>query len=53
MSNTDYTGVDKIMETLRNSGTEFICVGYTDKTSAGKNDCSSVCLHSVVLVSVH
>jgi hypothetical protein len=39
------------METLRNWGTE--CVGYTERTSVGNNECSSVCLHSVVLVLVH
>jgi hypothetical protein len=29
-----------------------ICVGYTERTSVGVSECSSsVCLHSVVLVS--
>jgi hypothetical protein len=48
-----YRGLDKQMETLRNCGTEFFLVGYIERTSAGKTECSSVCLHSVVLVSVH
>ena len=31
-----------------------ICVGYIGRTSVGNTECSSsVCLHSVVLVSVH
>jgi hypothetical protein len=46
-------GVNKIMETLRNWGIEFVCVGYTERTSVGNIECSSVRLHSVVLVSVH
>jgi hypothetical protein len=29
-----------------------ICVGYIDRTSVGNTECSSVCLHYVVLVSV-
>jgi hypothetical protein len=40
------------METRRNSGIEIVCVGYMERTSVD-NECSSVCLHSVVLVSVH
>jgi hypothetical protein len=43
-------GVDKIMETLRNWGIQFVCVGYIKSTSVGNTECSSVCLHSVVLV---
>jgi hypothetical protein len=42
----------KIMEMLRNEGREFVCVGYIEKTSFGNTECSSFCLHSVVLVSV-
>jgi hypothetical protein len=46
--------MNKIMETLRNLGIEFVCVGYIGRTSAGNTECSSsVCLHSVVLMSVH
>jgi hypothetical protein len=30
-----------------------IRVGYTERTSDGNTECSSVCLHSVALVSVH
>jgi hypothetical protein len=30
-----------------------ICVDYIERTSAGNTECSSVCLHSVVLVSVN
>jgi hypothetical protein len=36
-------------EELRNR----ICVGYIDRTSGGNTECSTVCLLSVVLVSVH
>jgi hypothetical protein len=32
----------------------IICVSYIESTSIGNTECSySVCLHSVVLVSVH
>jgi hypothetical protein len=37
-----------ITKKLRNR----ICVGYIERTSAGNTECSSACLHSVVLVSV-
>jgi hypothetical protein len=48
----DIQGLDKTMETLRNSGTEIVCVGYTERTSVGNNECFySICLHSVVLVT--
>jgi hypothetical protein len=31
-----------------------ICVGYIERTSVGNTECcSSICLHSVVLISVH
>jgi hypothetical protein len=30
-----------------------ISAGYNNRTPAGKPECSSVCSHSVVLVSVH
>jgi hypothetical protein len=30
-----------------------ICVGYIESTSVSNTECYSVCLHSVVLVSVH
>jgi hypothetical protein len=43
----DIRGVDRMMETLRNWEKEFVCVGYSEGT-----ECSSVSLHSVVLVSV-
>jgi hypothetical protein len=46
-------GVDKIMEILRNSGIEFVCVSYIERTSVGYTEYSSICLHSVVLVSVY
>jgi hypothetical protein len=36
-------------EKLRNR----ICVGYAERTSDGNTGCSSVSLHSVMLVSVH
>jgi hypothetical protein len=39
-------GVDKIMETLRNLGIEFVLATL-------KELCSSVCLHFVVLTAVH
>jgi hypothetical protein len=29
----------------------IICVGYVERTSVGKTECSSVCLHSVTRVS--
>jgi hypothetical protein len=45
--------VDKIMETLRNRGIEFVCVGYIERTSFGNTARSSVYLHSVVVLSVH
>jgi hypothetical protein len=35
---------------LRN---RIVCVGYIERTSVGNTECSAVCLHSVVLVSVH
>jgi hypothetical protein len=41
------------MEKLRNLGIEFVCVGYNERTSVGNTEyTSSICLHSVVLVSV-
>jgi hypothetical protein len=47
-------GVDKIMETLRNLRIEFVCVCYIERTSVGSTKCSSsICLHSVVFMSVH
>jgi hypothetical protein len=49
----DVQGVEKIMQTLRNWGIECICVGYIESTSVGNTECSSICLHYVVLVSVH
>jgi hypothetical protein len=30
-----------------------ICVGYTERTSVGSTECSSVCLYSVAFESVH
>jgi hypothetical protein len=30
-----------------------ICVGYIDRTSVDNTECSSICLHSVVLMSVN
>jgi hypothetical protein len=46
--------VDKIMEIKKNGGIQFICVGYTERTSVGNTECpSSVCLESVMLVSIH
>jgi hypothetical protein len=30
-----------------------ICVGHIERTSVDNIECSSVCLHSVELVSVH
>jgi transposase len=42
-------GVDKITETLQNSIIAFVYVGYIKRTSIS-NECSSICLHSVVLV---
>jgi hypothetical protein len=30
-----------------------ICVGYIERTTVGNTECPRVCLHSVVLVSVH
>jgi hypothetical protein len=30
-----------------------ICVGYIERTLVGNTGCSSLCLHYVVLVSVH
>jgi hypothetical protein len=30
-----------------------ICVGYIKRTSVGNTECCSVCLQSVVIVSVH
>jgi hypothetical protein len=33
--------------------TNRICVGYIERTSFGNTEYSSICLHSVVLVSVH
>jgi hypothetical protein len=43
--------VDKIMGTLRNLEIEFVFAGYVERTSVGNTECSSLCLHSVVLVS--
>jgi hypothetical protein len=40
------------METLRNCGIEFVCVGYIGRTLVGNTEWS-VYLHSVVLVSLH
>jgi hypothetical protein len=34
-------GGEKIMETLRNSGVEFIYVGYTERTAIGN---AEICL---------
>jgi hypothetical protein len=49
-----YTGVDKIMEAPRNWGIEIVCIGYIERTSVCNAECSSsVCLHTVVFVSVH
>jgi hypothetical protein len=45
-------GVDKIMETLKKLKNR-ICVGYFERTSVGNTEYSSICLHSVVLMSVH
>jgi hypothetical protein len=28
-----------------------ICVGYNERTSAGNAECSSICLHSIILMS--
>jgi hypothetical protein len=42
------------IKTQRNWGIEYVYVGYIKRTSVGSTGCSSsVCLHSVVLVSVH
>jgi hypothetical protein len=41
------------MEILRNWGTEFVHFGYIKRTSIDNTESSSICLHSVVLVSVH
>jgi hypothetical protein len=41
--------VHKIIETLRNWGTESVCVGYIERTSVDNTVRSSVCLHSVEL----
>jgi hypothetical protein len=30
-----------------------ICFGYIERISIDNSECSSICLHSVVLVSVH
>jgi hypothetical protein len=30
-----------------------ICAGYTERTSVENTECSSACLHSIVLMSVH
>jgi hypothetical protein len=38
------------MEALRNGGIEFVYFGYIEETSFGNTECSSVSLHSVVLV---
>jgi hypothetical protein len=46
-----YRGVDKIMETKKFR--KKICIGYSEKTSVGNTECSSICLYSVVLVPVH
>jgi hypothetical protein len=46
-------GVDKIMGTLKNWGIWFVFVGYIERASVGNTECSSVCLHCVVLVSVN
>jgi hypothetical protein len=50
----DIQEVDKMMETLRNLGVEFVGAGYIERTSVGNTKCSfSFCfLLSVVLVSV-
>jgi hypothetical protein len=53
MDPTNVKGMDKIMETLRNRGIEFVFVRCIETTLVGNTECSSVCLHSVVLVSVH
>jgi hypothetical protein len=47
-----YIRVDKIMEICTKKLRTRICVGYIEGTSVGNTECSSVCLHSVVLVSV-
>jgi hypothetical protein len=41
------------MGTLRDCGIEYVCVGYIERTSVGNTECSSVYVHSVMLVSVH
>jgi hypothetical protein len=51
LSVEDIKGVDKIIETLRNWEREF--VSYIERTSVGNTECSSVCLHSAVLMQVH
>jgi hypothetical protein len=42
-----------MMETLRNEGIELVCVSYIGRSSVGNTGDSSVCSHSVVLVSVN
>jgi hypothetical protein len=49
----DIQEVDEIKETLWNWGIEYIRFGCNERTSVGNTKCSSVCLQSVVLVSVH
>jgi hypothetical protein len=46
-------GVNKLVETLINWGIKFLCVGYIEITSVGVTECSSFCLYSVILVSMH
>jgi hypothetical protein len=45
--------VNKVMETLRNWGIEFVHVGHIEETLCGNIECSSICWHCVVLVPVH
>jgi hypothetical protein len=44
--------VDKIMETLRNWGIEFVLAASTGRTSDDNIQCSSISIHSVMLISL-